>query len=44
MVKKARPRNPKRIRDLRIKIVTETYLQLAISRIASLIAVEILGI
>lgn len=43
MVKKARPRNPKRIRDLKVKICEETYLGIAISRIAVLIAEEILG-
>ena len=44
MVKKARPRNPKRIRELKIKIVTEVYLQFAIARIAAMLAIEILGI
>lgn len=44
MVKKARPRNPIRIKELKIKIMTEVYLQLAISRIALLITKEILGI
>jgi hypothetical protein len=44
MVKKARPRNPKRITELKLKIVTEVYLQLAIARIATMLAVEILGI
>lgn len=43
MVKKARPRNPKRIRELKIKISEEAYLGLAVSRIAMLIAEEILG-
>lgn len=43
MVKKARPRNPKRIRDLKEKIDTDKYLQLAISRIAALLSVEVLG-
>jgi len=43
MVKKARPKNPKRIRELKEKILTESYLNLAISRIALLIAEEILG-
>jgi hypothetical protein len=44
MVKKARPRNPKRIRELKIKINTNEYLQLAISRIAGLLSKEILGL
>jgi len=44
MVKKARPRNPKRIRDLKLKIATEEYLQLAISRIAILLSEEMLGL
>jgi hypothetical protein len=44
MVKKARPRNPKRIRDLKLKIDTAEYLQLAISRIACLLSKEILGL
>ena len=43
MVKKARPRNPKRIRDLKEKIQMDEYLVVAISRIASLLAREILG-
>jgi len=44
MVKKARPRNPKRIRELKIKINETGYLQKAIARIASLLSVEILGL
>lgn len=44
MVKKARPRNPKRIRDLKIKINEEQYLEKAISRIATLLSEEILGL
>lgn len=44
MVKKAKPRDPERIKELKIKIVTEVYLQLAISRIAALISMEILGL
>ena len=44
MVKKARPRNPKRIKELKIKIDTEGYLQLAISRIAILLAIKLLGL
>jgi|GEM_PF-4255447 len=44
MVKKARPRNPERIRELKIKIDTDSYLQLAISRIAGLLTVELLGL
>ncbi len=44
MVKKARPRNPKRIKELKIKICTNEYLQLAISRIAMLLSEEILGL
>jgi hypothetical protein len=43
MVKKARPRNPKRIRELKKKIHTDPYLDLAVSRIAALLSVEILG-
>jgi hypothetical protein len=43
MVKKARPRNPKKIRDLKVKICEESYLRVAISRIAVLLAEEILG-
>ena len=43
MVKKARPRNPKRIRELKIKINDDKYLQKAISRIATLLSKEILG-
>ncbi len=43
MVKKARPRNPKRIRELKIKINDNKYLQKAISRIAILLSKEILG-
>ncbi|HOV13558.1 MAG TPA: hypothetical protein PK771_04685 [Spirochaetota bacterium] len=44
MVKKARPRNPKRIRELKEKIDTIEYLKLAISRIAFLLSEEILGL
>ncbi|HOJ63623.1 MAG TPA: hypothetical protein PLE45_04310 [Spirochaetota bacterium] len=44
MVKKARPRNPKRIRELKIKINEEQYLEKAISRIAILLSEEILGL
>ncbi len=44
MVKKARPKNPKRIRDLKAKIDTVEYLKLAISRIAFLLSKEILGL
>ncbi len=40
MVKKAKVRNPKRIRELRIRINTQAYLQLAIARIASLLTKE----
>lgn len=43
MVKKARPRNPKKIRDLKQKICEESYLKVAIARIAMLLAEEILG-
>lgn len=43
MVKKARLRNPKKIRDLKQKICEEAYLGVAISRIALLLAEEILG-
>ena len=42
MVKKARPRNPKRIRELKIKINEDSYLQKAIARIAGLLSVEML--
>lgn len=44
MVKKARPKNPKRIRDLRVKINEDAYLQKAIARIATLLSEEILGL
>ena len=44
MVKKARPRNPKRIKDLKEKIINDAYLDKAISRIALLLAEEILGL
>jgi hypothetical protein len=44
MVKKARPRNPKRIRELKRKIHNEIYLNYAVSRIAGLLSREILGI
>ncbi len=44
MVKKARHSNPKRIKDLKRKIDTNEYLQLAISRIAWLLTTELLGI
>ena len=44
MVKKARPRNPKRIKDLKEKIYNDAYLDKAISRIALLLAEEILGL
>lgn len=44
MVKKARPRNPKRIKDLKEKIDNGAYLNKAISRIAMLLAEEILGL
>ena len=44
MVKKARPRNPKRIRELKAKIDTTEYLRLAISSIALLLSEEILGL
>ena len=44
MVKKARPKNPKRIRELKKKIHNEVYLHKAISRIADLLSVEILGL
>lgn len=44
MVKKARPRNPARIKELKIKIMNETYLQIAIARLALLITRELLGI
>ncbi len=44
MVKKARPRNPKRIRELKAKIDTAEYLSLAISSIALLLSEEILGL
>lgn len=44
MVKKARPKNPKRIRELKAKIDTNEYLKLAISRIAFLLSEEILGL
>ncbi len=40
MVKKAKVRNPKRIRELRIRINTQAYLQLAILRIALLLTKE----
>ncbi|MBQ3923127.1 MAG: hypothetical protein II707_07500 [Spirochaetales bacterium] len=43
MVKKARPRNPKRIKDLKDKINDEAYLNKAIGRIAMLLSEEILG-
>ena len=44
MVKKAKQRDPKRIKELKAKILTEVYLQLAITRIAALISMEILGL
>ena len=44
MVKKARPRNPKRIRELKVKINDGQYLEKAIGRIATLLAEEILGL
>lgn len=43
MVKKARPRNPKRIRELKGKINTTEYLAVAVARIAGLLAEGILG-
>ncbi len=44
MVKKARPKNPKRIRELKLKINNQAYLEKAISRIAVLLSEEILGL
>ncbi len=44
MVKKARPKNPKRIRELKVKINDEQYLEKAIGRIAILLSEEILGL
>lgn len=44
MVKKAKPRNPKRINDLKDKINNQAYLDKAISRIAILLSEEILGL
>lgn len=44
MVKKARPKNPKRIIELKAKINDEKYLEKAISRIAILLSEEILGL
>lgn len=44
MVKKARPKNPARIKELRVKIMTDVYLQLAISRLALMITKELMGL
>ena len=44
MVKKARPRNPKKILDLKEKILNNDYLQMAIGRIAYMLSEEILGL
>lgn len=44
MVKKARPRNPQRILELKEKVDTDKYMHKAISRIALLLAKEILGL
>ncbi len=43
MVKKARPRNPQKIRDLQQKICEDSYLRVAVASIAMLLAEEILG-